>query len=187
MAISARYITTWPSGEDLSEKKPQQAISDAIANHVIDYDDEHYDGGSLPRVIGVEGKWGCGKSNVIKILSNNDRLKEKYHVLEFDAWSYQEDDYRISLMEHITAQLKRLYPQRANDIEKELRKALANYEYEETKFEPHVSGLLIGLFITIAFTSLFGFILEKYPDTEFYRYSRIVFIVIPSLILAIYA
>lgn len=187
MAISARYITTWPSGEDLSEKKPQQAISDAIANHVIDYDDEHYDGGSLPRVIGVEGKWGCGKSNVIKILSNNDRLKEKYHVLEFDAWSYQEDDYRISLMEHITAQLKRLYPQRVNDIEKELRKALANYEYEETKFEPHVSGLLIGVLITIAFTSLFGFVLEKYPDTEFYRYSRIVFIVIPWLILAIYA
>lgn len=187
MAISARYITTWPSGEDLSEKKPQQAISDAIANHVIDYDDEHYDGGSLPRVIGVEGKWGSGKSNVIKILSNNDRLKEKYHVLEFDAWSYQEDDYRISLMEHITAQLKRLYPKRANDIEKELRKALANYEYEETKFEPHVSGLLIGVLITIAFTSLFGFILEKYPDTEFYRYSRIVFIVIPWLILAIYA
>lgn len=187
MTAQGKYITTWPSGEDLSEKKPQKSISDAIANHVIDYDAEHYDGGSLPRVIGVEGKWGSGKSNVIKMLSNNKRLKEKYHVLEFDAWSYQEDDYRISLMENITARLKSLYPPKEKDIVKELRKALANYEYEEISFEPHVSGLLIGLLITIAFTSLFGFILEKCPDTDFYRYNRIAFIVIPWLILIIYA
>lgn len=183
----AQYLSTWPSGEDLSGKKPQKAISDAIANHVIDYDDEHYEGGSMPRVIGVEGKWGSGKSNVIKILNDNERLNEQYHVLEFDAWSYQEDDYRVSLMEHITARLKTLYPQKENDIENELRRALSNYEYEETKFEPHVSGLLVGLLITIAFTSLFGFILEKYPDTDFYRYSRIVFIVVPWFILTVYA
>ena len=183
----AQYLSIWPTGEDLSGKRPQKAISDAIVNHIIDYDDEHYEGGCMPSVIGVEGKWGSGKSNVIKILEGNERLKEQYHVLEFDAWSHQEDDYRISLMENITASLRCLYPQKENDIEKELRKALSNYEYEETKFEPHVSGLLIGLLITIAFTSLFGLILEKYPDTEFYRYTRIAFIVIPWVLLTIYA
>ena len=183
----AKLLSTWPTGEDLSGKNPQKAISDAIVNHVIDYDDEHYEGGLVPRVIGLKGKWGSGKSNVIKILIGNESLKEKYHVLEFDAWSYQEDEYRISLMEHITAQIKRLYPQKENDIEKVLRKALTNYEYEETKFEPHVSGLLVGLIITIAFTSLFGFILEKYPDTDFYRYSRLAFVVIPWVLLSFYA
>lgn len=186
MTTSSKYISTCPSGEDLSGKKPQKVISDAIANHVIDYDDENYDGGSMPRVIGVEGKWGSGKSNVIKMLEDNDRLKKLYHVLEFDAWSYQEDEYRISLMEHITARLKCLYSLKKKDFDDELRKALSHSEYEETKFEPHVSGLLVGLLITIAFTSLFGFILEKYPDTDFYRYCRITFIVIPWLIFTIY-
>lgn len=181
------YLSTWPTGEDLSGLKPQKTICDAVVNHIIDYDNDCTDGEIMPRVIGLEGKWGSGKSNVIKILGDTEKLKEQYHVLEFDAWSYQEDEYRISLMEHITALLTRIYPQKKKDIENELRKALRNYEYEETKFAPHVSGLLVGLLITIVFTSLFGFILEKYPDTEFYRYNRIVFIAIPWLILTFYA
>ena len=83
----AQFLSTWPTGKDLSGKKPQKAICDAIANHMIDYDDEHYKGGCMPRVIGVEGKWGSGKSNVIKMLGDNEKLKEQYHLLEFDAWS----------------------------------------------------------------------------------------------------
>lgn len=182
MTTPSKYLSTWPKGEDLSGKKPQKTISEAIANHVIDYDDEHYEGGCMPRVIGVEGKWGCGKSNVIKILNDNEKLNEQYHVLEFDAWSYQEDDYRISLMEHITARLKSLYPQKENDLENELRKALNNYEYEETKFEPHISGLLFLLLGTIAFTSLFGFVLGVCPQTEQIPMFRSIFIYGPWLL-----
>ena len=61
-----KYISTWPTGEDLMGLKPQETISDAIVKHVVWLDDEHYDGGAMPRVIGLEGKWGSGKSNVIK-------------------------------------------------------------------------------------------------------------------------
>ena len=181
------YLNTWPTGEDLMGKKPQKAINDAIANHVLDYDDEHYKGGIMPRVIGLEGKWGCGKSNVIRLLSNNEKLKEGYHVLEFDAWSYQEDDYRISLMEHVTAQLKNFHKDKEDMLEDSLKSTLSNQKQEESKFEPHASKLLIGLIITIAFTSLFGFILEKCPDTDYYRMRRAIFLVLPWLVLVIYA
>lgn len=182
-----KYISTWPTGEDLMGLKPQETISDAIVKHVVWLDDEHYDGGAMPRVIGLEGKWGSGKSNVIKHIKSNELLKNDYHVLEFDAWSYQEDEYRKSLIENITSQLTKLHDDKKNELNVLMRDALTTYEYEKTKFEPHVSGLLIGLLITIAITSLFGFILEKYPDTEFYRYCRLVFMVIPWILLAIYA
>lgn len=166
--------------------KPQETISDAIVKHVILLDDEHYNGGAMPRVIGLEGKWGSGKSNVIKRIKSNELLKNDYHVLEFDSWSYQEDEYRISLMENITSQLTKLQDDKKNDLNALMRDALTTYEYEKTKFEPHVSGLLFWLLGTIAFTSLFGFVLEKYPDENIYRLCRAVFIVLPWVGLAIY-
>ena len=167
--------------------KPQESISDAVVKHVILLDDEHYDGGAMPRVIGLEGKWGSGKSNVIKHIKSNGLLRDNYHVLEFDAWSYQEDEYRTSLMENITSQLTELHNDKKNELNALMRNALATFEYEKTKFEPHVSGLLFMLLGTIAFTSLFGFVLEKYPDENIYRLCRAVFIVLPWIVLAIYA
>lgn len=182
-----KYISTWPTGEDLMGLKPQETISDAVVKHVLLLDNEHYDGGAMPRVIGLEGKWGSGKSNVIKQVKSNELLKNNYHVLEFDAWSYQEDEYRTSLMENITSQLIKLHDDKKNKLNTLMRKALTTYEYEKIKFEPHVSGLLFWLIGTIAFTSLFGFVLEKYPDDYFYRLCRVVFIVLPWIVLTIYA
>lgn len=179
------YLSTWPTGEDLSGLKPQKTICDAVVNHIMDYDNDCADGKIMPRVIGIEGKWGSGKSNVIKMLEDNEKLKEQYYVLEFDAWSYQEDEYRISLMEHITALLKHIYPQKESDIEIELRQALSNYEYEETKFEPHVSNLLFCLLGTMAFTSLFGFILGICPQTEQIPMYKSIFIYGPWLLFVI--
>ena len=80
-----QYISIWPSGEDLTGLKPQKAISNAISKHIVDYDGEHYEGGAMPRVIGLEGKWGSGKSNVIKRLGVDKSLKNNYHLIEFDA------------------------------------------------------------------------------------------------------
>ena len=185
--MDTHYISTWPTGEDLMGLKPQKTISDALVKHVILLDDEHYDGGAMPRVIGLEGKWGSGKSNVIKHIKSNERLKKDYHILEFDAWSYQEDEYRTSLIENITSQLTKLQDDKNNELNALMREALTTYEYEKTKFEPHVSGLLFWILGTIAFTSLFGFVLEKYPDEIFYRLCRVVFIVLPWIVLAIYA
>ena len=186
MSSSVNYLSTWPKGEDLSGLKPQRAISDAIIKHIVDYDSKHTDGGIMPRVIGLEGKWGSGKSNVIKQLGENKSLANCYHLIEFDAWAYQEDEYRISLMEHITNKLSQHQPEKAGDYSQLLRKALSLEEYEVTKFEPHVSGLLFWLIGTIAFTSLFGFILSLFPDNDHYRWCRLFFIVVPWIILSIY-
>lgn len=186
MSSKRNYLPTWPSGEDLSGLKPQKTISDAIAKHIKEYDGEHTDGEIMPKVIGLEGKWGSGKSNVIKQLGVDESLANNYLVIEFDAWAYQEDEYRISLMEHITNKLSQYQPEKAEDYSQLLRKALSQEEYEVTTFEPHVSGLLFWLIGTIAFTSLFGFILSLFPDNDHYRWCRLFFIVVPWIILSIY-
>lgn len=187
MSSKGTYLSTWPKGEDLSGLKPQRAISDAIVKHIVDYDNEHTNGGIMPRVIGLEGKWGSGKTNVIKQLVENESLANDYHLIEFDAWAYQEDEYRISLMEHITNELSQHQPDKARDYSDLLRKALSQEEYEVTKFEPHVSRLLFGLIGTIAFTSLFGFILLWLPDNDYYRWCRLSFIVVPWVVISVYA
>lgn len=186
MSSTLSYLSTWPTGEDLSGLKPQMTISDAIVKHIKDYDSEFTDGGVMPRVIGLEGKWGSGKSNIIKQLGESNLLKDTYNVIEFDAWAYQEDEYRISLMEHVTDKLSLIEPEKEEDYIELMRKALSREEYENTKFEPHVSGLLFGLIVTIAFTSLFGFILSWFPDNEHYRWCRLFFVVAPWVVLSIY-
>lgn len=114
MSNKTLYLPTLPTGDDFSGLKPQKAITDAIAHHIVEYDLGHDDEGFLPRVIGLEGKWGSGKSNVIKQLGRQELLKNDYFVIEFDAWAYQEDEYRISLMEHVTNVLSLAFPQNSN-------------------------------------------------------------------------
>lgn len=187
MSIQWNYLSVWPTGEDLSGLKPQKRICEAIAKHIKEYDDEHTDGGIMPRVIGLEGKWGSGKSNVIKQLGRESSLKNDYAVVEFDAWAYQEDEYRISLMEHVTSALSQMCSQKSDAFNKLLRETLSKEEYEDVKFEPHVSGLLLSLLGTIAFTSVFGFILSLLPDNNYYHWCRLLFVVCPWIVLSIYA
>lgn len=187
MNSQTNYLSTFPTGDDLSGLKPQKAICVAIARHIVECDKEHADGGIMPRVIGLEGKWGSGKSNVIKQLGSQELLKNDYAVIEFDAWAYQEDEYRISLMEHVTNMLSKTCPQKSNALKELIRKTLSKHEYEDVKFEPHFSGLLLFLLGTIAFTSLFGFILSWFPDNDHYRWCRLLFVVVPWIVLSIYA
>lgn len=65
--------------------------------------------GMLPLSIGIFGGWGAGKSSMLQLVKkglNADRDengKEKYVIVAFDAWLYQDfDDARAALMEVIT-------------------------------------------------------------------------------------
>ena len=95
------YLSNKPQGEDMYEGKSQERLADALATHITETDQEEEP--SYARLIGLEGMWGSGKSNVIKILE--DKLKEKYIFFCFDAWGNQEDLQRKSILESLTRQL----------------------------------------------------------------------------------
>lgn len=96
-----RYLSNHPEGVDLFEGKSQERLADAIAMHITETD--KVDNPIFARLIGLEGKWGSGKSNVIKMLE--DRLKDSYTFFCFDAWGNQEDLQRRSILELLTRDL----------------------------------------------------------------------------------
>lgn len=58
----------------------------------------------MPRIIGLEGGWGTGKSNVVRMVEE-ELAKEGYYTLTYDAWGHQEDLQRRSILETMTNHL----------------------------------------------------------------------------------
>lgn len=112
--IYPQFISNLPCGEDYTEGKSQERLAVAIAEHITAADGKTEV--QLPRIIGLKGEWGTGKSNVIKILDKPNeelqkahnvlkQIKDGYHIFEYDAWGYQEDLQRRSFLETLTKDL----------------------------------------------------------------------------------
>jgi Cdc6-like AAA superfamily ATPase len=126
------------------------------------------------KVIGLLGRWGSGKSTVIRFLS--DILKRfkpsdrQYRVFNYDAWLHQNDAPRISFMSSLVSDL-----QAEGDIDEEkwdselklLTGQLVKTDTVETPTltsDAKLLGILIFLF-TIGL-SLFGFdVVDKATST----------------------
>jgi len=67
----------------------------------------------LPMSLGVFGSWGVGKSSTLRLVAKElDKNKEKYLLINFDAWLYQDfDDARAALMSVIASELLKAAPQ----------------------------------------------------------------------------
>lgn len=96
-----RFIPNTPRGEDKFVGGSQSRLSKAIARYFRSNDSLNEE--ALPRIIGIEGEWGSGKSNVVKMLKKE--LSGEYHIFEYDAWGYQEDLQRRSILELLTQNL----------------------------------------------------------------------------------
>lgn len=100
-----RFIQDKPQGIDKFDGASQQALSKAIAKHIKDNDSLTKDD-CLPRIIGIEGVWGAGKSNVVKLIEKHlHKDNSDYFFFEYDAWGNQEDLQRRSLLEQLTDKL----------------------------------------------------------------------------------
>lgn len=96
-----QYISNKPLGEDLFDGKSQERLAKAIAKHIRETDAAKEQ--VVSRLLGLEGKWGSGKSNVIGLLRKE--LSDNYTFFCFDAWGNQEDLQRRSILELLTKDL----------------------------------------------------------------------------------
>ena len=64
------YISNTPEGKDFFEGKSQHLVAHAIYDTINSCT-------KLPHIMGLEGDWGSGKSNVIKQLSAIDNFRKK--------------------------------------------------------------------------------------------------------------
>lgn len=106
MSNYPRYIQDKPKGVDKFDGGSQKSLSEAIVNHILSNDKADI-ANVMPRIIGIEGTWGSGKSNVVKLVEHNlyEKLPNAYFFFEYDAWGNQEDLQRRSLLEQLTAKL----------------------------------------------------------------------------------
>src|SRR5580698_6115251 len=89
-----QYLTTDAPGDDLYDGKPQERVAQAVAGVIRE--DQF-------KLLGLDGTWGAGKSNVIRILQR--LLKGTHHFFVYDAWSHQEDPQRRVFLEEFTEDL----------------------------------------------------------------------------------
>lgn len=104
MFQTPRYISDKLKGKDKFDGGSQSSLSKAIVQHILRNDNPDSIE-SLPRLIGIEGTWGSGKSNVVRMVEN-DLIKNhphNYYFFEYDAWGNQEDLQRRSLLEQLTS------------------------------------------------------------------------------------
>lgn len=98
------FIVDKPLGEDFFEGQSQSKLTENISNYILKVDNKNTNKESLPRIIGIEGSWGSGKSNVVTKLDN--KLKNlSYYIFTYDTWSHQEDLQRRSILETLTNRL----------------------------------------------------------------------------------
>ena len=108
MKENTEFLSNKPSGKDLFDGQSQEKVAEAIKQHINDIDSkptpelELEADKALPRIIGIEGSWGSGKSNTI--LQLQEKLKSDY-FFTYDAWGNQEDLQRRSLLQQLTMKL----------------------------------------------------------------------------------
>ncbi|CAM1360667.1 KAP P-loop domain protein [Tenacibaculum litopenaei] len=154
--LKPKYLSSSPSGEDLFQGRSHQKISNTLFDLIKDK--------ALPNnVIGLEGKWGSGKSNVVRIL--NKKFKEKnsdYVFFTYDAWGHQEDLTRKTFLEELISHLDDSKKFKGDiDWNKELRKLLAKKSTKSTEKFPKIKFYWI-LFMLAFF--LFSFLKVVYSD-----------------------
>jgi len=93
-----KFISTLPIGEDKFRSNVHNKIAGSVSQIIKD---GNY--GVKKQIIGLEGDWGSGKSNIIKILkSKRDFLNSrKYLHFVYDSWTHQEDLNRRALLEEL--------------------------------------------------------------------------------------
>ena len=97
-----KFIQNRPKGFDKFDGASQTKLAKAIARQIIKNDVLPKED-ALPKIIGIQGEWGAGKTNLVRLLEKE--LSDKYYFFEYDAWGHQEDLQRRSILELLTAKL----------------------------------------------------------------------------------
>lgn len=95
--VTPKILKNVPIGKDEFASQSQDHIAESIKNLILNIDNEE----SSIRLIGIDGGWGTGKSNLVKILEK--KLKGKgYSFFLYDAWGHQEDLHRRAIIEELS-------------------------------------------------------------------------------------
>ena len=85
------FIPDKPVGKDCFEGHSQERLAHSVCDYVRRIDAKTAMEGqaenTMPRIIGLEGGWGTGKSNVVRMVEE-ELAKEGYYTFTYDAWGH---------------------------------------------------------------------------------------------------
>lgn len=145
----AKLIKNKPCNKDLFEGKSHERLAEVIAEHIKN---DSYRG-----LIGIDGGWGSGKSNLVGMIESklNEEIADdkKYHFFTYDAWAHQNDLPRRTILEEMVEYLTS--PNKPFDgsekWSKRLDNLLAKKKETSTKTVPSLgAGFIIAILFTIA-------------------------------------
>lgn len=184
-----KYIDNRPIGVDQFEGKSHERIATSIAEHIKDKNNSI-------RVIGIEGEWGSGKSNIIELL--RAQLKGTHHIYVYDSWGHQEDSQRRAFLEELTEELiqekilseKTHYKDLAGNVleitwKEKIKYLLARKKETNKKTIPKLSGGIIIIGIVLILTPIFTLVADTLFDENTLWWKRILLPISPVIFSAI--
>jgi len=102
-----KLLSNAPLGEDLFEGKSQEFIADAIVEQ-LEQNANQRNPDLHHKMIGIEGAWGSGKSNLVEIVKKKLTTKNEkttFHFFTYDVWGHQEDLQRKAILDELVNDL----------------------------------------------------------------------------------
>ncbi len=152
-ATYPQFLSNQPSGKDEFKGQSQKKIASKIASLIKNNALEN------KRIIGLEGDWGSGKSNVVRMIQ--DQLaSDNYHTFIYDAWGFQEDLTRRSFLEQIIQELiNKKVLENQEEWRRERNKLLAKTSTSHTQKFPKIK--FFWIIFSLAIIS-YGFLSSFY-------------------------
>lgn len=102
-----------PVASDAFSGGGHHRTAESLANTIQEFDDQ-------TRSIGLEGKWGSGKSTIVEIaksILDTANGGRKYHVFTFDLWTNQTSSFRRAFLESFLSWLEGIDSSKAHFVE----------------------------------------------------------------------
>ncbi len=151
------FIGNQPLGKDLFKNQSQEKIAAVITEHIIS--NEKF------KIIGVDGAWGSGKSNLVQIIEK--KLGDKYKFFIYDVWGHQEDEQRKAILVELTEFIKSDKNNLVSNKkiwEDKLTGLLANRKQTKTINQPYLSIGFIFALLSIIYVPL----VNVFKDVSFF-------------------
>jgi len=138
------FIKNQPLGEDLFSNKSQDKIATVISDKIIKDPDF--------KIIGIDGEWGSGKSNLVKLIEK--KLEKSHKFFVYDVWGHQEDEQRKSILIELTEFIKSEpnLVKKKNNWDNKLKLLLAKSKETKTINQPYLSIGFIFSLLSIVYT-----------------------------------
>lgn len=170
------FIKNQPLGEDLFENKSQDKIASVIRDKIIKEPDF--------KIIGIDGEWGSGKSNLVKLIEK--KLDKTYKFFVYDVWGHQEDEQRKSILIELTEFIKSEpnLVKKKNNWDNKLKLLLAKSKETKTINQPYLSIGFIFSLLSIVYIPIVNVFKDSMVDFfEIKRwYWKLLLVAFPILI-----